>query len=46
MVKGKLDDKDMTLFNVCAPPSSNKTFYKRIFGVIAFQSTGVFPPSR
>ncbi len=41
MVKGKLDDKDVTLLNVYAPPSSNKTFYKRIFDLIAFQSAGV-----
>lgn len=41
MVKGKLDDKDMTLLNVYAPPGSNKTINKRIFDVIAFQSTGV-----
>ena len=41
MVKGKLDDKDMTLLNVYAPPGSNKTFYKTIFDLIAFQSAGV-----
>ena len=41
MVKGKLDDKDVTLLNVYAPPGSNKTFYKIIFDLIAFQSVGV-----
>ena len=42
MVKGKVDDKDVTLLNVYAPPGNNKTFYKRIFDLIAFQSEGVF----
>lgn len=41
MVKGKLDDKDITLLNVYAPPGSNKTFYKTVLDLIAFQSVGV-----
>ena len=41
MVKGKLDDKDVTLLNAYAPPGNNKRFYKRIFDLIAFQSEGV-----
>lgn len=41
MVKGKLDDKEVTLLNVYAPPGSNRVFYKRILDLIAFQSAGV-----
>lgn len=41
MVRGKLDDRDVTLLNMYAPPGSNKTFYKKIFDLIAFQSAGV-----
>lgn len=41
MVKGKLDNKVVTPLNVYVPPGSNKTFYKRIYDLIAFQSAGV-----
>lgn len=37
MVKGQLDDKEVTLLNdVYAPPGSNKAFYEHIFDLIAF----------
>ncbi len=41
MVKGKLDQKEVTLLNVYAPPCSSKEFYKRIFDLLTFESAGV-----
>lgn len=41
MVKGKLDEREVTLLNVYAPPCSSREFYKKIFDLLAFESAGV-----
>lgn len=41
IVKGKLDDKEVTLLNVYASPGSNRVFFKKIIELIAFQTAGV-----
>lgn len=40
LVRGKLDNKEITLFNVYAPPGSTKTFFKKIFNLIVTESHG------
>lgn len=40
LVKGKIDQKEVTLFNVYAPPGSNIIFFKRIFELITSQTYG------
>ena len=40
LVKGKIDQKEVTLFNVYAPPGSNITFFRRIFELITSQTYG------
>lgn len=41
MVKGKIDQQEVTLLNVYAPQDGDRVFYKKIFDLIAFQSAGV-----
>ncbi len=41
MIKGKLDQKEVTLLNVYAPPCSSREFHKKIFDLLAFESAGV-----
>lgn len=41
LVKGKLDHKEVTLFNIYAPPGSNKAFFKNIFDLITCETFGV-----
>lgn len=41
LVKGKIDQKDVTLLNVYAPPGSNMSFYKKVFNLIVTESYGV-----
>lgn len=41
MVKGKLDEKEVTLLKVYVPPGSNRVFFKKILELIAFQTAGV-----
>lgn len=40
LVKGKLDNKEVTLFNVYAPPGDTKSLFKKIFDLIATESYG------
>lgn len=40
VVKGKIDQKEVTLFNVYAPPGSNISFFRRIFELIASETCG------
>lgn len=40
IVKGKLDNKMVTLINVYAPPESDKHFFKALFAIIASESEG------
>ena len=40
LLKGKLDQKEVTLFNVYAPPGSTMSFYRKIFNLIASESYG------
>lgn len=40
LVKGKIDHKDITLFNIYAPPLSNVSFFKKIFDLITTESHG------
>ncbi len=40
LVKGKIDQKEVTLFNVYAPPGSNITFFRRVFELITSETYG------
>lgn len=40
IIKGKLENKMVTLVNVYAPPESNKSFFKTLFTAIASESEG------
>jgi exonuclease III len=40
LVKGKLDNEAVTLFNVYAPPGSNKSFFKKIFELMVKETQG------
>lgn len=41
IVKCKLDHKEVTLFNIYAPPGSNKAFVRKIFDPITCETFGV-----
>lgn len=41
LVKGKLDNEEVTLLNVYAPPGSNKMFFKKLFELIVLKSQGL-----
>lgn len=34
MIKGKIDQKEVTLLNVYAPPGSGVNFYRKVFDLI------------
>ena len=40
LVKGILDNKEVTLLNVYAPPGHTKSLFKKIFDLIATESYG------
>lgn len=40
LVKGKLDNEEVTLLNVYAPQGSNKLFFKKIFELIVMETQG------
>ncbi len=40
MIKGKLENQLVTLFNVYAPPESGKTFFGKIFDLINLETEG------
>lgn len=40
LVKGKIENKEVTLVNIYAPPGSNISFYKKVFNLIATESHG------
>lgn len=40
LVKGKIDQKEVTLFNVYAPPGSNIAFFRRVFELITSETYG------
>jgi len=40
LVKGKLDNKEVTLINLYAPPGDTKSLFKKIFDLIATESYG------
>lgn len=40
MVKGKIDQKDVTLLNVYAPPWSKIDFFKKVFNLISTETQG------
>ncbi len=40
LVKGKLDNKEVTLLNVCMPPDQDKSFIKKIFDLLILESSG------
>ena len=40
LIKCKLDNKEVTLFNVYAPPGSDMGFYGKVFNLIATETTG------
>lgn len=40
LVKGKIDQKDVTLLNVYAPPGSKTSFYKKVFDLAITQPHG------
>lgn len=41
VVKGCIDNKEVTLLNVCRPPGNDKLLIKKIFNMISTESTGV-----
>lgn len=41
LVKGKLENKVVTLINVYAPPESTKCFFKNLFDIIALETEGI-----
>lgn len=41
LVKGKLDNVEVTLFNVYAPPGSKKMFFKNLFELLVLETQGV-----
>lgn len=38
LVKGKVDHKEVTLFNIYALPGSNKAFFKKMFDLITCET--------
>ena len=40
LVKGKLDNEELTLFNVYAPPGSKKIFFKKLFELVVLETQG------
>uniref|UniRef100_A0AAX7VPN2 exodeoxyribonuclease III n=1 Tax=Astatotilapia calliptera TaxID=8154 RepID=A0AAX7VPN2_ASTCA len=40
LVKGKMEQEDVTLCNIYAPPGSSTGFFKEIFSLIAAESVG------
>ena len=40
LVKGKIDQREVTLFNIYAPPGSQISFFKKVFGLIALETYG------
>ena len=40
LIKGKIDQKEVTLFNVYAPPGSDKSFFRKVFDLIASETYG------
>lgn len=41
MVIGKLENREVTLFNIYAPPGSNTSFFKSVFDLISTHAKGV-----
>lgn len=41
LVKGKLEEEEVTLFNVYAPPGSTKSFYKKLLDLAVLETRGV-----
>ena len=41
LVKGKLDNEEVTLLNVYAPPGSKKIFFKKLFELIVLETQGI-----
>ena len=41
VVKGKMEGQMVTLINVYAPPNSDKTFFEKLFDVIAVEMDGI-----
>ncbi len=40
MIKGRLEEKMITLLNIYAPPSSNWSFYRQMFDLMALEAEG------
>lgn len=40
LVKGKIDHKEVTLFNVYMPPGHDRSFIKKMFNLLALESSG------
>ena len=40
LLKGKIDQKDVTLFNIYAPPGSKMPFFRKIFELVASETRG------
>ncbi len=40
LVKGKIDQKEVTLFNIYAPPGSTISFFRKVFDLIASEIYG------
>uniref|UniRef100_A0A3B1K1Q0 Reverse transcriptase domain-containing protein n=1 Tax=Astyanax mexicanus TaxID=7994 RepID=A0A3B1K1Q0_ASTMX len=40
LVKGKIDQKEITLFNIYAPPGSHTSFFKQVFNLITLETYG------